>query len=131
VLTLKLCRTQPDGRRDEQDVDDPIDEVVTEAVQSLNGDDRNDLYLRHASGSWMGLGAGPGRVFVGFSESEDGPRYQAVDQGAPAETVSVNIGGQPTELERKYLVSTSTAVRAALEFAHTGHRPTTVDWQEQ
>jgi hypothetical protein len=130
VFTLTTGRWDPSGFHAE-DTEDPQPEDVMDAVRSFDGSDRNDAYLRHHSGRWMGFGAGPDRVFVSFSDSEEGPRYQAVASDTSDGTVNVRIGGQAVELPDKYLLPLALAVEAAVEFLATGAQPGKVMWEPQ
>jgi hypothetical protein len=110
-------------------IDDPTPEAVTDAVQALDGAVRTEVYVRASAGRWMGLAAGPEHVFVGFSESAEGPHLQAVVANTPGSTATVVIGGQRTSIEAKYLLPAPVAAALAAEFARTGTRPLTVDWE--
>src|ERR671910_3289449 len=111
----------------ERVIDDPTPEAVTDAVQSLDGAVTTEVYLRAPTGRWMGLAAGPERVFVGFSESAEGPHLQAVRADGWGGTATVVIGGQRTSIEAKYLLPAPVAAAVAAEFACTGTRPPTVE----
>ena len=110
-------------------IDDPTPEAVTDAVQALDGAVTTEVYLRASTGRWMGLAAGPERVFVGFSESAEGPHLQAVVANTSVGTATVVVGGQRTSIEVKYLLPAPVAAALAAEFARTGTRPPTVVWE--
>jgi hypothetical protein len=113
----------------ERVIDDPTPEAVTDTVQALDGAMTTEVYLRASTGRWMGLAAGPERVFVGFSESAEGPHLQAVVADASGGIATVVIGGQRTSIEAKYLLPAPVAAALAVEFARTGTRPLTVEWE--
>jgi Immunity protein Imm1 len=113
----------------ERVIDDPTPEAVTDAVQALDGAMTTEVYLHASTGRWMGLAAGPERVFVGFSESAEGPLRQAVVADASGGIATVVIGGQRTSIEAKYLLPAPVAAALAAEFARTGTRPLTVEWE--
>jgi hypothetical protein len=119
-----------EGGYDRTFVTDPATGDVAEALSLLNGEERNDLYLRTASGRWMGFGGGPDEVIVTYSEALEGPHFQAV-QAVPQEgqPVSVMVGGQEVAMPREYLIEMEAASQAAITFAETGQRPESLDWK--
>src|SRR5918994_5554084 len=104
-------------------IDDPTPEAVTDAVQTLDEAVTTEVYLRASTGRWMGLAAGPERVFVGFAESAEGPFLQAVVADMSGGTASVVIGGQPTSIEAKYLLPMPVAAARAAGVAHRDAAP--------
>jgi Immunity protein Imm1 len=114
-----------------QRVEDPSPEAVEAALAELNGQDRNDLYLHAESGVWMGVGGGPDRVLVTFSDGQEGPHYQAVTEDAEPGEESIIVGGQPIQLSRRYLLPLHLAQAATKEFLSTGGRPEFLLWETQ
>src|SRR5437762_2845589 len=74
-VTISMSVISDDG---EAVVNEATTEVVADAVRALDGARTTEVYLRAAAGQWMGLSAGPERIVVGFSESADGPMFQAI-----------------------------------------------------
>lgn len=127
---MEVCVWQDDGY-ERSFVTDPSAVQVEAALRSLNGDDRNDLYLGAASGPWMGFGGGPDQVLVTYSESEARPHYQASPSGDPdtVELVGVRVGGQDVELSPRDLIDIDQAIPAALQFLETGDLPARLEWE--
>jgi hypothetical protein len=130
VVELEICTWHSRGY-DSRVIVSPSDDDIAHAIVQLNGAERNDLYLRDASGSWMGIAGGPDRVIVTFAAGEEGPFSQAVDHTAPlGSEVEIVVGGQMITQSPQGLFAAKVATDAACEFARTGHRSTTLTWQE-
>ncbi len=114
-----------------QTVEDPSPEAVEAALAELNGKDRSDLYLRAGSGAWMGVGGGPDRVLVTFSDGQEGPHYQAVAEDAESGEQSIVVGGQGIQMSGRYLLPLDRAQAAAKAFISTGQRPESLLWETQ
>ena len=85
VIELETFVWLDTGRRSEVRIDPSPADIAT-AIGQLDGGERNDLYLRADSGRWMGVAGGPDLLLVSYSESEEGPHWQAVstvDSQAP------------------------------------------------
>jgi len=130
-MTMEVCVWHGVGY-DSTFVEEPSIDQLTEAVRSLNGGDRNDLYVRSSSGEWMGLGGGPDQVMVTFADGEEGPFYEAVTGAEPSgDMVRIVVGGQGIDLSPHMLLSPDQAIRAVTEFVASGHRPTNLTWTPQ
>lgn len=112
-------------------VGEPSTAQVADALISLNGADRNDLYLRSGFGQWMGFGGGPDHVIVTYSDAEEGPRYQAVatESRDPDEHVIMIVGGQEVQVSSRFIIDLEDVVLAALTFAETDRRPESLAWE--
>lgn len=130
VVELEIC-TWHTTRYDSRVIVSPSDDDIAQAIAQLNGVERNDLYLRDGSGSWMGIAGGPDRVIVTFAAGHEGPFSQAVDQTAPpGPQVEIVVGGQMITQSPKGLLAASVATDVACDFARTGQRSTSLTWQE-
>jgi hypothetical protein len=130
VVELEISRWHGSGY-DSQVIVSPSDDEIAHAIAQLDGAERNDLYLRDVSGSWMGIAGGPDRVIVTFAAGEEGPFSQAVDHaGAPGPEVEIVVGGQMITQPPQALFGVKVATDVACEFARTGERSTTLTWTE-
>ena len=103
---------------------------AAEAIRLLNGRDRNDVYLREASGPWIGVGGGPSHFMVTFAAAADGPFFQAVDPSMPFfPEVAIVVGGQEIRCSLQDVVNVVDATTAACDFVRTGLRSKSVSWR--
>jgi hypothetical protein len=103
---------------------------VAEAIRLLNGRDRNDLYLREASGPWIAVGGGPTLFLVTFAAAADGPFFRAVDPSASFFVeVAIVVRGREVRCSRQDLVTIPDATTAASDFVRTGVRTKNVSWR--
>jgi hypothetical protein len=129
VVELEACVWNGDSYDSEVFIDTTTGQVAA-AIRLLNGRDRNDLYLREASGSWIGIGGGPSLFMVTFAASADGPLFQAVDPSTPFfPEVAIVVGGQEIRCSLQDLVGIVDATTAACDFVRTGLRSKTVQWR--
>jgi hypothetical protein len=130
AVEMEVCIWREEGY-DRSFVSEPSTSEVTEALRLLDGEERNDLYLRSDSDQWMGFGGGPRQVIVAYSEGEDGPHYQAVRKEALEDegSVTMRIGGQEVELPVRYMIALDAAIPAALAFVETSGRPEVLAWE--
>ena len=82
VVELEVCVWHGASYDSEVFIDATTGQAA-EAIRLLNGRDRNDVYLREASGPWIGVGGGPSHFMVTFAAAADGPFFQAVDPSMP------------------------------------------------
>jgi Immunity protein Imm1 len=130
VVELEICTWHSSGY-DSQVIASPSDDEIAHAIAQLDGGERNDLYLRDISGSWMGIAGGPDRVIVTFAAGEDGPLSQAVDHAAATgPEVEIVVGGQMVTQSPQALFGVKVATDVACKFARTGERSTALTWTE-
>ncbi len=125
---LEVCVWQDAGCRSDRVVE-PSDSAIRDAIHQLDGDTRNDLYIRAVGGPWMGVAGGPDRVIVTFADGEEGPFFQAVTSpNQDGEDVQVCVAGQPLWMPARTLVNEEDAIAAAIEFARSAERPLSLAW---
>lgn len=109
------------------------------AVQALNGQSRNDVYVTadddpdwgQDEQPWLGVCGGPDVFHVTYNVTARDEFYTAVQQGAGDDAVEIVCGGQTSAFARYQLVGFDVAVAVAMAFATTGERLDTVDWERR
>jgi hypothetical protein len=113
-----------DARHEEHS--NPSWEQVEEAIQRLNGRERNDLFLytgldETPPGASLSVGGGDGRyVVVGMDRGASTPTFALgpdIDDGSRVELL---VSGLPGYYRRHWIVDLDTALRAARSFYETG-----------
>jgi hypothetical protein len=130
VAELEICAWDGSGC-DSEVVKSPTDARIEEAIALLDGAVPRDLFLRDASGAWVGIAGGPDRVIVTFAAGQEGPFSEAMDPSAPpGPHVHLFVGGQKITRSPQDLLSVAESVVVAFEFARTGSRSSAVAWRE-
>jgi hypothetical protein len=123
-------RWRPGSRSTENVVPIPSQRDVEHAVQKLDGNEYNDLYLRTTDGdTFLGIGGGAGRYMVAICEHAErfGQLVNAQDPSDVAEHIM--CGGQLTEFPRRHLVDLQTALTAAAHYLATAEAAPMLSWE--
>ena len=96
--------------------------------------DRPTIVVIHVNGYELTLGLGSTQSFVQLAQSQEPqtePYLVTVGDGrAQGEVAFYFLGEHHTEVQRRHIISTSTARDVAREFFNTGRRSPVISWEK-
>jgi hypothetical protein len=111
------------GRRSDREVSDPSLADVRDAIDALDGQERNDVYLvatATAPTPYLCVGGGAGRYLVTGVAAEDRFPTLVDPDGSAEPEVLLRVGGQDGAYPGNWIHTLETAMRAAEHFWETG-----------
>ncbi|HCT78196.1 MAG TPA: hypothetical protein DGG94_01535 [Micromonosporaceae bacterium] len=120
-----------EGFKGEKYAGDQISPILVEdLINKLDGEKHTLVTLTPGGEEHMAIG-GDARVGLIVYETPDNLSFNNLLSSEPDshETVSLVIGGQPGEYQRRYLVDARQAIAAAKEYAIAGTLPPELPWE--
>jgi hypothetical protein len=109
-------------------IENPIWEQIETAIQALNNDDLNDLFLYTNDNSWLGVGGGAGQYFLSGAIGED-LFFTLVDPNkSPDREIFLTVGGQESEHPGNCIHGLAQALAAACDFFEAGDFISNFNW---
>lgn len=109
-------------------IENPIWEQIETAIQALNNDDLNDLYLNANKEVWLCVGGGAGQYILTGAIGED-VFPTLVDPNKSSEReILLTVGGQTAEYTENWIHSLARSLAAAHDFYEEGGFSSNSNW---
>lgn len=127
VVNLQICDWQGVSYQ-ETNIDDPTWEQISMAIQELNNENRNDLYLTTDTDTWLGIGGGVGQYLL-TGENGDDIFPTLVDPRKKTEPrIYLTVGGQIGDFPANWIHDLVQTLEAAHDFYENDGYSVNLNW---
>jgi hypothetical protein len=130
VTSLEAMFCAQDGP-ESQIIQQPCFADVVQAVELLNGDDRDSVILNGQDGSYMGIVGGRDGKYVVAGRDHSGRSFILIAGPRGGKWVPVNAGGQENEYADNEIIPLDTVLVVARTFFERGECDHRYQWNEK
>lgn len=109
-------------------IENPIWKQIETAIQALNNDDLNDLFLYTNENTWLGIGGGAGQYFLSGAIGDDLFLTLVDPNKSPDREILLTVGGQESEYPENWIHGLAQAFAAARDFYDVGGFSSNFPW---
>jgi hypothetical protein len=127
VAQMKVCDWQGASCQ-EMMIENPTWEQIKMAIQALNNDNLNDLYLHTDNDTWLCVGGGQGQYLL-TGASGDNAFPTLIDQNRQSQPkISLTVGGQTGDYPANAVHDRAQTLTAVQDFYDNGGYTANINW---